>query len=233
MGKIIAIGGGRYDNGEISNIVEEIVSLCNKKTPKMVFLPTAGHDDVEGDEPMEQTFRDNGCTTDRLFLTDKTLTQEKIREKIVSADIIYAGGGNLEFLMNTFKETNADKYLVEAYNNGTILSGLSSGAMCWFNSGYDDCGEDHSFVFVDCIGLLPFCNCPHYESGEWPTFAQRIKEQGESGIAVENGAAIVFNENEVYCINGNEDGDVYFLDKSQDYRQIKITENAETVKNML
>ncbi len=233
MGKIIAIGGGRYENGEIANIVEEIVSLCDKKQPRMVFLPTAGHDDTEGDEPMEQCFRDNGCVTDRLFLTDKSLSDEEIKNSILTADIIYAGGGNLEFLMNTFKATKADVYLKQAYENGTILSGLSSGAMCWFDSGFDDCTEDGSFVFVECMGLLPYCNCPHFESGEWPKFADRIRERDEHGIGVENGAAIVFNDGEVYCINGNEDGDVYFIDKNDGYKKIKVTDNAEIVKRYL
>ena len=233
MGKIVAIGGGRYDNGEITNIIGDIVSLCDKESPKMLFLPTAGYDDVEGDQYMEQAFRDNGCTTDRLFLTDKTLTEEDVRNAILSADIIYAGGGNLEFLMNTWKETKADKYLREAYEKGIILSGYSSGAMCWFDSGYDDCGPDHSFVFIECLGILPFCNCPHFQGGNWPSFGEAIKTRDEYGIAVDNGAAIVFNEGEVYCVNGNEDGDVYFIDKKDGYKQINITENAEIVKNFL
>ena len=41
MGKIVAIGGGRYSDGEIINIFEKIVSLADKKNPKVLFLPTA------------------------------------------------------------------------------------------------------------------------------------------------------------------------------------------------
>lgn len=233
MGKIVAIGGGRFDNGEITNIIDEIVSLCDKENPKMLFLPTAGYDDVEGDEFMEQAFMDNGCSADRLFLTDKSLTEEDVKNAILSADIIYAGGGNLEFLMNTWKETKADKYLLEAYKKGTILSGYSSGAMCWFDSGYDDCGPERAFVFIECLGILPFSNCPHYQGGDWASFAQAIRTRDENGIAVDNGAAIVFDGNNVYCVSGNEDGDVYFIDKNDNYKQINITENTEIIKNFL
>ena len=233
MGKIVAIGGGRYDNGEIVGIVKEIRDLCDKEKPGMLFLPTAGYDDIDGDEYMEQAFRDNGCETDRLFLTDKMLTYAQTEEKIMSADIIYAGGGDLGFLTKTWRETGVDKLLKKAYEKGAVLSGYSSGAMCWFNSGYDDCGKDHAFIFLDCLSLLPFCNCPHFESDSWQSFAERIKERGEHGIAIEDGAALIYNGSEFRCVSGNEDGDVYFFDKNDSYRQIKITENPNILKKYM
>ena len=33
MGKIVALGGGRYDNGEMTSVAEHIVSLSGKKIP--------------------------------------------------------------------------------------------------------------------------------------------------------------------------------------------------------
>lgn len=50
MGTIIALGGGRYDDGEVMPIFERIVRESGKENPHVVFLPTAGHDDTEGDE---------------------------------------------------------------------------------------------------------------------------------------------------------------------------------------
>ena len=28
--------------------------------------------------------------------------------------------------------------------------------MCWFRQGFDDCGPQDSFMFVDALGLLPY-----------------------------------------------------------------------------
>jgi hypothetical protein len=61
MGKIVAIGGGRYSDGEIINIFEKIVSLADKKNPKVLFLPTAGYDDINGDEDIQRSFEKYGC----------------------------------------------------------------------------------------------------------------------------------------------------------------------------
>ena len=170
MGTIIALGGGRYDDGEVMPIFERIVRESGKENPHVVFLPTAGHDDTEGDEPIWESFEKLGCTVETLKLTDPANSREHIYNTLVSTDIVYAGGGNLEFMMNTFKATGADEALREAYKRGKVLSGLSSGAMCWFDMGYDDCGENGSFMFVDCIGLLPYCYCPHFISERWQSF---------------------------------------------------------------
>ena len=233
MGCIVGLGGGRTDDGEILPIFEHIVSLSNKKNPSVLFVPTAGHDDIEGDEHIFKLFIGLGCSVSALFLTDEILTKADIEEKILSADIVYAGGGNLKFLADTWKKTGADEVFKKAYEKGIVLSGLSSGSMCWFAEGYDDCGENHEFMFVEGIGLLPFCNCPHFESDSWQSFAERIKERGEHGIAIEDGAALIYDGSEFRCVSGNEYGDVYFFDKNDSYRQIKITDNPNILKKYM
>lgn len=155
MGTIIALGGGRYDDGEVMPIFERIVRESGKENPHVVFLPTAGHDDTEGDEPIWESFEKLGCTIETLKLTDPANTREHIYDTLVNTDIVYAGGGNLEFMMNTFKATGADEALREAYKRGKVLSGLSSGAMCWFDMGYDDCSETAASCSSTASGFSP------------------------------------------------------------------------------
>lgn len=219
MGIIIGVGGGRYCDNEVLPIFEHIVSLSGKKNPSVLFVPTAGFDDINGDEHIFRLFIGLGCSVSALLLTDKTLTKEEIENKILSADIVYAGGGNLKFLMDTWKETGADEVFRKAYEKGIILSGYSSGSMCWFAEGYDDCGENHEFMFVDCLGLLPYCNCPHFESDYWQVFADAIKGRDLSGVAVDNGAAIIFNNGECYTIHGNDGGEVSFFDSRKNHEK--------------
>lgn len=233
MGKIVAIGGGRYDNGEIVNIVADIRALSEAKEPTMLFIPTAGRDNIDGDTAMMQAFKDNGCMVKTLFLTDNSLAYKKIKSEILGADIIYIGGGDVAFMMETWKKTGADKLLLEAYNNGIIMSGYSAGAVCWFESAYDDCGKDHAFVFVKCLGLFPFCACPHFEGDSWQSFAQAIKTRNENGLALEDGAALIYNNGEFLYTCGNEDGDMFIFDKSEGHKQIEITHNPNEIKKYL
>ena len=216
MGKLIGIGGGRYDNGEITNIAEYIVSLSENKNPKVMFLPTAGFDDMDGDEPIFDTFEKFGCSMKSMLLSKENYTAEQIENEIMSADIIYVGGGNLKFLMDTWTKTGADVILKKAFEKGKILSGYSSGMMCWFSEGYDDC-NDGEFMFVDCLGLLPYSSCPHFEGGRWPTFEQAIKGHKYSAYAAENGASICYIDGKTSVICGNEGGRVYFFNKEKNH----------------
>ena len=219
MGKIVALGGGVFENGEVLPIIEKIYEVSAKNNPKVLYLPTAGFDDMSDAEIILKPFKERSANVETLLLTDEALTEEQIKKTILSADIIYAGGGNLEFLMNTFKKTKADVYLKEAYEKGTVLSGLSSGAMCWFEKGWDDCGEDHSFVFVDCLGILKGCFCPHYEGKSWNDFKYAIKTIDFDGIAAEDGAALVFCDGELSTVNGTEGGDVFIFKRENNYKE--------------
>ena len=217
MGKIIAIGGGRYSDGEIKNILEYIASCANKENPSVLFLPTAGFDDIEGDEDIRDIFLGCGCSFDYLFLTDKSLTKEDIREKILNSDVIYVGGGNVEFMMNTWDETGASDILREAYEKGIIMSGYSAGAVCWFAEGYDDCGPDRSFIFCDCLGILPYSACPHFEGNGWYNFKDEIKNRPHSGVGIENGAALIYDNGTFSTMHGNDVGYVWFFNKDKNY----------------
>ncbi len=233
MGKIAAIGGGRYENGEIISIVKDIRDLSEAENPKMLFIPTAGHDNTDGDQFMTGAFKDNGCTVDYLFLTDKSLTHEEIEEKILSADIIYVGGGDTGFMMRTWKKTGADKLLLKAYEKGTVMSGYSAGALCWFDNGYDDCGKDHAYIFVKCLGILPFCCCPHAESDSWRSFWEAVKTRDENGIAIDDGACLIYVDGEFKYVCGNEDGDINLFRKDNQHKPELIMDNPNILKEFI
>ncbi len=219
MGIIIGIGGGRYSDGEVMPIFERIVQLSGKKNPQVLFVPTAGFDDMEGDEDIFALFEQLGATVSPLLLTDESLSYSEIENKILSCDIVYAGGGNLKFLMDTWKRTGADKAFKKAYEKGIILSGYSSGSMCWFAEGYDDCGENHEFMFVECLGLLDYCNCPHFESDYWQGFKEAVRSRELSGLAIENGAAFIYDNGKCSVMCGNDGGSVYLLKKENGFSQ--------------
>ncbi len=224
MGKIAAIGGGYYGDGEIRNIFEKIAELSGKSNPKAVFLPTASFDNWCDDDGEILMLKEVGCSVTTLCLSDESLSEDYIKETILGSDIVYAGGGHLAFLMNTFKKSKADVYLKEAFEKGIVLSGYSSGAMCWFERGYDDCAEDHSFIFVDCMGILPGCHCPHYENENWHKFSVRVAEQDLSATACDNGAALIYDDGNWSTMHGNDGGEVWFFDKNQNFKEFCLTD---------
>ena len=57
------------------------------------------------------------------------MDMQKIADKIAAADCIYVGGGDTVFMLDLWKQKGVDKLLIDAYNRGTVLCGLSAGAI--------------------------------------------------------------------------------------------------------
>ena len=231
MGKIVAIGGG-FDGSDADFLVRHIISISGKEHPNYLLIPTTCFD-ICGREYLSKFFN-WGCGVDTLYLTHAYMTEEIIAQKIRSADVIHVPGGNLGYVAHIWKKTGADKYLKEAYEQGKVLFGASSGAMCWFREGYDDCGPENEFVVVEALGLLPYCNCPHYEGRSWQTFNNVIKTRKISGIACENEAAICFVDDKRYILHspGFPEARCWFFDAEDGFRRYDLDQHPEILKRL-
>lgn len=228
MGKIVAIGGGNIaDDEDLKRVRLHIYELCGKKNPRVLFVPTAAHDSHDDTPQVIGAFAQLGGSGEGLYLTDESLTYEQIEQAILGADIIYVDGGNLKFLMDTWNRTGATELMRQAYAKGTVLAGVSSGAMCWFDMGYDDCGENAEFMFIDCVGLIPGCNCPHFDSEYWQSFSPALKKLNSiDGIAVDNDAAFCENDGKYYIIKSDEGHTAYSLKKENGFEWQDLSDLA-------
>ena len=223
MGKIVASGGISFNDEEGLKVFEKIVELCPKNDAKVLYVPTAGHDNYDDFDELKQQFTALGCKEyDVLVLTDESLTYDEMKNKILSSDIIFVGGGNLKFLMDVWNRTGATDVFREAYKKDIVLSGSSSGGMCWFERGYDDCGENAEFMFIDCLGLIPGCNCPHYHSEYWQSFDKVVASQDLDGIGVDGDAALVMADGEISVVSGVPERGAYKLTKDNNYTRERI-----------
>jgi dipeptidase E len=203
---IVAIGGGNIRTRATLPIDREIIRLSRKKNPKLLFIPTASSDSEEYWEHVQKYF--GGflkCKTDVLFLVKEHPSREDIQKKIRSADIIYVGGGNTLLMMRVWRRLGVDQILLSAYENGTVLSGISAGSICWFDSGHSDSMSFYNprnwrYIKVKGLGLIHGIHCPHYNGVTLGVprrhhFREMIRKTGGVGIAIENHCALV-------CIDG-------------------------------
>lgn len=223
MGKIVAIGGGRYSDGEINNILEYILELSDKENPVVSVFPTAAYDNADEFTDPIPFFKNNGALINIIKTTGRSVSVREIEKTVLNSDIIYVLGGNLEFLMKEWVSLGIDKLMKKAFADGIILSGYSSGSMCWFKRGYDDCGPNGSFVFCDGTGILPFCNCVHYESDDWQSFTQRCTEQDLSAVALDDGSALVYNDGKYALLYGaDSESSAYYFDSADSYKKTEL-----------
>jgi dipeptidase E len=170
--KIIAIGGGEIGRPgypiETTLIDREIIRLSEKKTPRFLFIPTASSDSESYYGIVKKYFEGKlKCKVDVLYLINKKINKKEIKNKILSSDIIYVGGGNTLKMMNIWRRLGVDKMLAQAHKKGIILSGLSAGAICWFRYG---CSDSRKFFVgkqkstkVTSLGFVNALLCPHYD----------------------------------------------------------------------
>lgn len=224
MGRIVASGGLSFNDEEGLKVFEKIRDLCPAENPKVLYVPTAGHDNYDDFFLLQEQFSALGCKEyDVLILTDESLTYEEAERKIFSSDIVFVGGGNLKFLMDVWNKTGATELFRKAYyETDIVLSGSSSGGMCWFQRGYDDCGENAEFMFIDCLGIIPGCNCPHYHSEYWQSFDKAVSSQDLDGIGIEGDAALVFVDGEMSGVLGVPERGIFRLSKENNYKREKI-----------
>ena len=203
---IVAIGGGGFGRslGQLE-IEKYITSLVKKDRPKICFLPTASGDNDLYKLNFYRAFSKLNCITSHIDLFSRT---ENLEKKVLSQDIIYVGGGNTKSMLAVWKEWDLHNILKTAYEKGIIMSGVSAGAICWFDRGITD-SFSYKLEIIDCLGLVNGIACPHYdEEKEREPFVQEIIKNNRinSCICIQGNCALhIKNDFEFKSINfGNK-----------------------------
>ena len=121
-------------------------------------------------------------TTSRRFLLDQ--------------DVVYVGGGNTENMLAIWRVHGVDRALRRAWESGVVMTGLSAGSLCWFETGTTDSFGTGLAALSGGLGFVPGSHSPHYdgEATRRPHY-QRLVAEGAlpAGYAADDGAALVFD----------------------------------------
>ena len=199
---IVAIGGGGFGRSLGDLYIEKyIVSLSKKKRPKVCFIPTASGDNDLYKLNFYRAFGKLNCLTTHLDFFSRTCDLE---EHILSQDIIFVGGGNTKSMLAIWRDWKFDIVLKKAYNNGIIMSGVSAGAICWFEKGITD-SYSKNLDIINCLGFLKGVACPHFdEEEEREPYVNKLLTEAKikSCICIEGYSALhVRGENDFKTIN--------------------------------
>lgn len=237
--KVVAIGGGCIKKYETLAIDKEIIELSGKKNPKLLFIPTASSDNETYTTTIKKYFADLGCIVDALYLIkEKSQLQvavtSDITHKIMSADIIYVGGGNTLKMMRLWRKFGIDKLLEQARKQGTVLCGVSAGSICWFNYGNSDSRKfknpNADYIKVTGLGFIQAFHCPHYdtESGRKASLEKMMKKFPGTAIAIDDCAALEVIGDRYRIISASDNANAYKVYwKQNQFYQEKIEKTKE------
>lgn len=177
-----------------------ILNQTSSRNPKICFLPTASGDAEGYIQRFYQAFDRFECIPSHLALTQPP-TQD-IEDFILEKDIIYVGGGNTRNMLMLWRERELDRYLFRAWDNGTVISGISAGSICWFEEGVTD-SIPGQLTKLDGLGWISGSNCPHYdgETERRPAYHKLMMSRIiQNGIAADDGVALHFRDSGLYRV---------------------------------
>jgi peptidase E len=187
--QIIALGGGGFGS-EPENAALDLFILeqAHRATPRVLFIPTATGDSPQYIERFDQALARYDCVPSFLPLFSRT---PDLRSTVLGQDVIFVGGGNTKSMLAVWREWKLVDILREAWEAGTVLSGVSAGAICWFEQGLTD-SYAGDLAVLECLGFIGGSCSPHYdgEADRRPSFHRFLRDGSiVSGIALDDGAA--------------------------------------------
>ena len=189
--QIIASGGGSFA-ADTENPAQEryILAQARSRNPSVCFIGTATGDSAAYVAKFYAAFSKLRCQPSHFPLFERTPDPSVLPDY----DVIYVGGGNTKSLLAAWRDWELPKFLRQAYDRGTVLAGVSAGAICWFQTGVTDSWAG-SLKPLPCLGWLPNACCPHYdgEKDRRPT-TQHLVSRGllPETLALDDGAMAHF-----------------------------------------
>ena len=189
---IIAMGGGGFlMEPENAALDQYVLSQARRRNPAVCFVPTAGGDSDSAIGRFYAAFTKLRCRPTHRQLFDRT---PDLRTFFAAQDVIYVGGGNTKSMLAVWREWQIPELLRRAWRAGTVLAGVSAGAICWFDRGITDSWAGRLRP-LPCLGFLPGTCCPHYdgEAERRPAVHRLVSRQTVGNVlALDDGAAAHF-----------------------------------------
>ncbi len=201
-----------------------ILNSCGKEKPKICFFANAGGDAQDYIDRFYDSFEKQNCIPSHISLLD--LPKGNLENIILGNDIVFVGGGSTRILMMQWKKFGIDKIMRKAWEQGIVLSGMSAGAIVWFQDGLYN-PTDKDLMRIDCLGFVKGSFCPHYdERTELRRSYRDLVATGKikAGYGAEDYCGLHFIGNELYnVISSRKNAVAYNVKKSvRTYQETKM-----------
>ena len=200
MPRILAIGGGGFLMEDAPSPIDSfILQLTGKAKPRICYVGTPNGDMPDGIEKFYAAFPVDRCEPSHLAFFRKpspgSIPLAGYQEQLMRQDAIFVGGGNTKSALGVWREWALHDAFAQAYAAGTLLCGMSAGAMCWFEAGITDSFWGAGYQPLPCLGLLPGGCAVHYNSD--PQRRPRLHAAIEAGaipttVAIDDFSAVLY-----------------------------------------
>lgn len=167
-----------------------ILAQARQSNPKVCFLPTASGDSEGYTINFFSAMAHLECVPSMLGVWSSA--RADFEAHLMAQDVIYVGGGNTMNMIAIWRAWGIDKILARACEQGTVLAGISAGAICWFEQCLTDSFPGRLSALPG-LGMLPGSCTPHYdgEANRRPTCLEMVKSKEMiEGIAIDDSCGV-------------------------------------------
>jgi len=140
-----------------------------KKAPCVAYIGTASDDNKEFFLMLRQLIMAAGAGSVTLVPIMRGFDSDKARDILLSSDVVFISGGDVNLGMKYLRERNLIPFFRELYERGKLFCGISAGAimLCrnWMH--WRDPDDDDTAELLDCLGLAPLLCDVHAEEDNW------------------------------------------------------------------
>jgi peptidase E len=170
-----------------------VLRLTSSREPRILFLPTASGDTTTQINAFYARFGGRSCVPRHVSLFRLGDLERSLEEIVLAQDIVYVGGGSMRNLLAIWRAHRLDQLLIQAWRGGTVLAGISAGAMCWFEGGVT-CSSGSPEPMAG-LGLLAGSLTVHAdgEPERLPVWLASVREgKLPGGWAADDGVGLLF-----------------------------------------
>jgi dipeptidase E len=239
MKRILALGGGGFlMENRHSPIDQYLLRLTGKARPRICFVSTAGGDLPEAIEKFYEAYGALDCEPCHLAFfrnpVPGAVALANIAETLLAMDAIFVGGGNTRSALAVWREWGLHDIFQRALAAGVLLSGVSAGAICWFESGLTDAIWGAGLQPLRCLGFLGGACSVHFHSE--PGRRDKLHEGVQArhfaeAIGIDDYAGVLYEDGRIARVLSWRRGATAYRVTSRDGRVIEEALASESVRS--
>jgi dipeptidase E len=210
--QIVGLGGAGSTEEETGRLIEHVVGLAEKSSPKVCFVPTAVGDDADSVLRIYGLLPAQARTS---YLPFFPWPPDDLRRFALDQDVIFVGGGNTANALAIWRVHGFDEILRDAWEGGIVLTGWSAGMICWFEAGVTDSFGPQLAGMRDGLGFLAGSACPHYDGEDLrrPVYTRLVGDGFPPGVAADDGVGLHYVGTELAeAVSVSEEAGAYRVD---------------------
>ena len=144
-----------------------------EQKPKAVILPQASCESKRFVNKFYSDYKKIGFKPTSVLFKNDEMSYDTIKEKLLSATLLYINGGNVKTLLSAWNSLHIDDIIFSL--DDKIFACVSAGASALFQYAVSDCDKEITgkYTLVKGLGMIKGIFCPHSEDEDRMNFVKK------------------------------------------------------------